>query len=608
MDNMDSNKEFNEKFERLIQRLLEGRVVPFLGAGISSDAQHEDGIIGLARTKRLIGKLAQAIYGSCQIGNSNEKKWGRWCYGNGNISLTKNSLDNLCEMYVWLKGDNGQRSLVNEVLEIPKFEGLLPTYAHYYLAFLAREGLVDEIITTNYDTCLEKAYRQTFDAIVSNNNKDKDPACVITNLDSYRQYSGKTHVNNGQSQLKCLKIYKINGCATQANDIPDTILLTERQLQDWRERQWAKDLFRERLRSRSLVFSGFGSYEPQVRHTVLQVVEEFGQVKDTESEDEYCWDRPNAPFIAVYEPHFQFNQMQILHAYAEAHCAPREYNELYQNVFCGKDASFFDPIKSELTELSADLFWERVYQAAFWKLLKRSCQIDSPAYAFLSALTTAAEALFYKMLKWLVPPDKAFGRFPELLTVADSKTGLTPLSTWVSCIRNRCNPLQGWYASLSDRPVLIPMLLMLLYIMVGDKDRNWDKLREHIVIQNGFLFFNRNEENELSTMVMISHPDQALHNYEKVGLPYEKTDYNLVQIIIGNGVNVTAKKIRIQVTNYDSQHIRFVSVNQMPIADIFKFAAGPDLDNTAYRHFIENETVLIADKVRPRLRNRTSLL
>ena len=123
MDSMDRNKNFNEKFERLIRRLLEGRVVPFLGAGISSDAQHEDSLEKIAKTKHLIECISCEILRLAMGGNRDQREWGIWCCENGNISLTKNSLDNLCEMYVWLKGDNGQWSLVNEVLEIPKFEG-----------------------------------------------------------------------------------------------------------------------------------------------------------------------------------------------------------------------------------------------------------------------------------------------------------------------------------------------------------------------------------------------------------------------------------------------------------------------------------------------------
>ncbi len=60
----------------------------------------------------------------------------------------------------------------------------------------------------------------------------------------------------------------LNGCAKKSN-----IILTERQLQNWRENKWARDLFRVRCRTRSILFSGFGSQEPQIRHTVLQVKE-----------------------------------------------------------------------------------------------------------------------------------------------------------------------------------------------------------------------------------------------------------------------------------------------------------------------------------------------
>ncbi|MCL6612315.1 MAG: SIR2 family protein [Peptococcaceae bacterium] len=75
-------------------------------------------------------------------------------------------------------------------------------------------------------------------------------------------------------RLRCLKIYKIS------------------------ERSWARDLFRDRLRSRTFLFSGFGSDEPQVRHTALQVVEEF-QKPLAETINDW-WTLPNAPFIASY--------------------------------------------------------------------------------------------------------------------------------------------------------------------------------------------------------------------------------------------------------------------------------------------------------------------
>lgn len=38
---------------------------------------------------------------------------------------------------------------VNLSLKISEFAKVAPTQARYYLAFLAREGLVDEVITTN---------------------------------------------------------------------------------------------------------------------------------------------------------------------------------------------------------------------------------------------------------------------------------------------------------------------------------------------------------------------------------------------------------------------------------------------------------------------------
>ncbi|WP_200856339.1 SIR2 family NAD-dependent protein deacylase, partial [Klebsiella pneumoniae] len=116
------------------------------------------------------------------------------------------------------------------------------------------------VITTNYDCNFEKAYVE----LSGGSNSD-----VISCLDDYRKKGAEI----GEDNVNRLKVFKVNGCAEKLTDTTvekryESILLTERQLQKWRNRQWAADVFRDRLRSKSLMFVGFGSDEPQVHHTL----------------------------------------------------------------------------------------------------------------------------------------------------------------------------------------------------------------------------------------------------------------------------------------------------------------------------------------------------
>ncbi len=71
---------------------------------------------------------------------------------------TNSSLPQLAEVGVNLWGYKD----VCEILQIEKFADLKPLNAHRYLAYLAREEIIAEIITTNYDCCIEKAFMESF--------------------------------------------------------------------------------------------------------------------------------------------------------------------------------------------------------------------------------------------------------------------------------------------------------------------------------------------------------------------------------------------------------------------------------------------------------------
>lgn len=292
-------------FDRLIERVVDRVVVPFLGAGISIRANHRGGVKGLADTRCMTSRVTEALQERCQSGSCANPAT---CVIKREINCDDQiPFGKACEFWEWCfgEGEKGRYELVCDILMIPEFRNLEPMDAHHYIAFLAREGLIDEIITTNYDTCMEEAYRNTF-GLGNVLPANSDPALVIDSLDEY-QDKGGTRYTDERVRRRCLRIYKINGCAAKLhwkcqkgdNDYCKDILLTEKDLQDWRKRSWARDLFRDRLRSRTLVFSGFGSDEPQVRHTALQVCEEFASVREEKAcTAKSIWDKKNAPFIA----------------------------------------------------------------------------------------------------------------------------------------------------------------------------------------------------------------------------------------------------------------------------------------------------------------------
>ncbi len=165
--------------------------------------------------------------------------------------------------------------------------------------------------------------------------------------------------------------------------------MTERQLQNFRKEKWAEELFRDRARRRNFLFAGFGSEEPQIRHTALSIGAEFlNDNKKARIED--VLDLPNAPFMATYgRP--SFAQLQIMVSFLRAHCSAYESNSPENkipcwnaNTFTGDDAKHFG---GDSGKLSADLFFKRLYQAAFKKLVKRYSSPGTVFYDWLKRNT-----------------------------------------------------------------------------------------------------------------------------------------------------------------------------------------------------------------------------
>ncbi len=147
---------------------------------------------------------------------------------------------------------------------------------------LAADGFIEEMITTNYDCGIEAAWKALAPRSGPRHEERLRVVTRPTGMDRPRP----------RWQQAAPILYKINGCAGElkaaiereqydpraAQEAAERILLTESQIQGFRgagDRQWVRDLIRDRTRSRVLVLSGFGSDEPQVWHLIRAVQEEL---------------------------------------------------------------------------------------------------------------------------------------------------------------------------------------------------------------------------------------------------------------------------------------------------------------------------------------------
>jgi hypothetical protein len=612
-------------FERLLERVLEGMVVPFIGAGVSNGAKHRGGICGLTNTGCMRQRVMRALEARCRETSCPHRAS---CVVAEELRNKDLSFDKLCELWEWSCVDGNRDSysrrgkLVFEILNIPEFANVEPADAHYYLAFLVREGVIDEVITTNYDTCIEQAYQDTFGS--SEADQREAPALAIADLEGYRKNGGRKFI--GDSTLKrCLKVYKINGCATglRNGQDPRVVMLTEKDLQDWRHRGWARDLFRDRLRSRTLLFSGFGSEEPQVRYTAMQVCEEFAQrAQSTASSDatngeQGVWNKVNAPFIAAYDPTLSFSQTQILSAFAQSFGVSPNPEDLGANAFLGleSDLRLFASESPTEKKLPADLFWKRLYQATFWRLLRRVCLPDSPVLSFLLPYLPCARALLAEAVEWFVPSKGTetacfFGRFPEMLDITQGREGVLPLVRWVERVRSSRSLLRkGWYYLLADRPVLTPLVLLLIHLLAGptedEPDVSWSSLRDRISDHEGTLGLGLDVSRLFGgnpVRLYVAHREVA----EAVPNKLPRSDYQEISVIIQIVVNNwSARTVRVRLVDRENgTMMKVVPVRQVPLLSLLEGFSHVPAAKKGFRDRLQ-ETVRLSDSGRRRVRMRT---
>jgi hypothetical protein len=231
-------REIDGPFHYLIDRILHRRCVPLIGAGISTqstrDGQPWDGhriweLIARALEPTLASRLERfadnqnkfRVCECCHESFGNDHAY-RDAYRNFRLATLsncflcdlrlakeQNALTKACEAFLWEHGgptQAGYEALV-EQLQIKKFTKLDPRPAHFYLAFLAREGLVTEFITTNYDCNLERAYERTWQG---RGRSGTTLIRAVFDLDTFAENAAvNANSRPGEDTAHALRVYKI---------------------------------------------------------------------------------------------------------------------------------------------------------------------------------------------------------------------------------------------------------------------------------------------------------------------------------------------------------------------------------------------------------------
>lgn len=457
------------KIELLLNRLFEGRLLPFVGAGISINARIPDDPDFIPSLAQMRSRLADDLRLTLSLPDCEdayllrallpEEAGGTFDTRHENVSF-----DRLADTANWLWGTEQ----LCECLEITRFRDLKPLPAHRYLAYLTREGLIGEVISTNYDCCIEKAYLNSFGAKLQ--PADGDTLKPIRDLEEYRSHAG---LRQDVQSRPTLRLYKINGCAdalVKGDQKAEGILLTERQLQGFHSpRQWVHDLLADRARRYALLICGFGSEEPQVRHTALSIIKEFGDHSDKchlFSEDIAAL--PNAPFVVAYrEP--GFTQVQILAAFHQAHNGNQPGCRIEDHI---EESVLWGDLAPELggggRRISADFFFMRLHQAAFGRLLDKHSSPDSDFDRWLSGVTRLHTDWARYAYQTLYPTrheatlDHLFGRWRFMLTSCRPLPLL--LWRWLWAVQRPDQPLPAddWYLPwLGNSRILLAFLTLL---------------------------------------------------------------------------------------------------------------------------------------------------
>jgi hypothetical protein len=186
----------------------------------------------------------------------------------------------------------------------PAGERLRPR--HHIIARWAREGLCRTLLTTNYDLLIEGAYRMSGFACRLSDTPDQEPEQppLLTEISHFARVGEAVDFFRFGHTHRSALVAKIHGCAecyrwsrarvvaalesgdraelaraqrSFANYLP-AIVFTFREIQNWREDAWSRDLLANLLRTRSIVFCGYSTQDRVLHDAFRTAFEEIATV------------------------------------------------------------------------------------------------------------------------------------------------------------------------------------------------------------------------------------------------------------------------------------------------------------------------------------------
>lgn len=392
-------------WKALAAEAMHGGLVPFLGAGVSSRSTQPE----RPEFRPTVTWLEERIWSVLddQLRKEVDEEFGAL------VQASSGSLDRLAEVAGWLKG----QVAVVEAVELKLFTELLTSPGHRYVARMAREGWIKEVITTNYDDCLERAYRATFRYARPRPGEGAERPCpsVIVDGEDQRSWGAPRSADGERREHETtLRVYKINGCASrwvrkqQVGSADEAearlILLADPQLAS-PNTPWKADLLRDRMRSRTLVYSGFGAEEGQIRYTHLAVEGERAVRRGAAPRVAH------GPIVHVFDSLATFPQLQLLAQVAGPGGTPRPDTGRLITGSHDWDCAERDKVcwECEQHKLSSDTFWRVAYRKAMVCAVR--AHLESPRSAFRQWLARLGYRhggpwVFSRMLRWLEQIDR----------------------------------------------------------------------------------------------------------------------------------------------------------------------------------------------------------
>jgi hypothetical protein len=176
---------------------------------------------------------------------------------------------------------------------------------HHVLARLAREGFCPTLLTTNFDALLESALH--FAGFVP----PPDIPPIETSVPHMQVIVSPEAFFSRGNGFRTATLVKLHGCVSEfrrlaeggGSDDPaalhslqryaSKIVYTYREIQNWRDDDWAADYLRTLLRTRTFVFSGYSTVDPIIHDTVRSVYEEMARGRNGSGNE--CILRESAP-------------------------------------------------------------------------------------------------------------------------------------------------------------------------------------------------------------------------------------------------------------------------------------------------------------------------